>query len=93
MVEIIEVCLCYILIKLLIILSEEKVCDMLKGFVKDLCEGKVDFVELVKEYFEDLGFVLKGGEYDWIDLSIYVFEFKNILFLFDKNEISEFFRM
>lgn len=91
-VETTEVRSRHILIKPSIILSEEKARDMLKGFAKELREGKADFGELAKEYSEDPGSALKGGEYDWTDPSTYVPEFKNTLLSLDKNEISEPFR-
>jgi peptidyl-prolyl cis-trans isomerase SurA len=82
----------HILIKPSIILSEEKARSMLAGFAKDLRAGNADFAELAKEYSEDPGSALKGGEYDWTDPTTYVPAFKDTLLSLDKNQISEPFR-
>jgi len=91
-VETTEVRSRHILIKPSIILSEEKARNMLNGFAKDLRAGKADFAELAKEYSEDPGSALKGGEYDWTDPTTYVPQFRDTLLSLDKNEISDPFR-
>lgn len=73
-----EVNFCYIFVKLLIIFSEDKVKVMLNCFKEEVKNGEVDFVELVKEYLEDFGLVFCGGEFGWLDLNNYVFEFKDV---------------
>ncbi|KZN64524.1 peptidyl-prolyl cis-trans isomerase [Pseudoalteromonas luteoviolacea CPMOR-1] len=92
LVETVEVRSRHILLKPSIILSEEKARDMLAGFVQDLRAGKADFAELAKEYSEDPGSALKGGEYDWTDPSTYVPAFRETLMGLEQNEISEPFR-
>ncbi|ASM55250.1 MULTISPECIES: peptidylprolyl isomerase SurA [Pseudoalteromonas] len=82
----------HILIKPSIILSEEKARSMLAGFVKDLRADKADFAKLAKEYSEDPGSALKGGEYDWADPTSYVPAFRDTLLSLKQNEISEPFR-
>ncbi|KPH62722.1 peptidylprolyl isomerase [Pseudoalteromonas porphyrae] len=91
-VETTEVRSRHILINPSIILSEEKARNMLNGFAKDLRAGKADFGELAKEYSEDPGSALKGGEYDWTDPTTYVPAFRDTLLSLDKNEISDPFR-
>ncbi len=91
-VETVEVRSRHILIKPSIILSEDKAREMLAGFAKDLREGKADFAELAKEYSEDPGSALKGGEYDWTDPNTYVPAFRDNLLALQKDEISEPFR-
>ena len=91
-VETTEVRSRHILIKPSIILSEEKARSMLSGFVKDLRTGEADFGELAKEYSEDPGSALKGGEYDWTDPTTYVPAFRDTLLSLEKNQISEPFR-
>ncbi|ALO41503.1 peptidylprolyl isomerase SurA [Pseudoalteromonas phenolica] len=91
-VETTEVRSRHILIKPSIILSEEKARSMLAGFVKDLRAGDAEFADLAKEYSEDPGSALKGGEYDWTDPTTYVPAFRDTLLSLDKNEISEPFR-
>ncbi|MDB2356354.1 peptidylprolyl isomerase SurA [Pseudoalteromonas sp. 3D05] len=91
-VETTEVRSRHILIKPSIILSEEKARSMLNGFAKELREGTADFGELAKEYSEDPGSALKGGEYDWTDPTTYVPAFRDTLLSLDQNEISDPFR-
>ncbi|ATC93667.1 peptidylprolyl isomerase SurA [Pseudoalteromonas tunicata] len=91
-VETVEVRSRHILIQPSIILSEEKARSMLAGFVKDLKEGKADFATLAKEYSEDQGSALKGGEYDWTDPSTYVPAFRDTLLSLEKDQLSEPFR-
>lgn len=91
-VETTEVRSRHILIKPSIILSEEKARNMLNGFAKELRAGTADFGELAKEYSEDPGSALKGGEYDWTDPTTYVPAFRDTLLSLDKNEISDPFR-
>jgi len=91
-VETVEMRSRHILLKPSIILSEEKARSMLEGFVKDLRAGDADFAELAKEYSEDPGSALKGGEYDWTDPTTYVPAFRDTLMSLEKGEISEPFR-
>lgn len=91
-VETVEVRSRHILLKPSIILSEDKARSMLEGFVKDLRAGTADFAELAKEYSEDPGSALKGGEYDWTDPTTYVPTFRDTLMSLEKDEISEPFR-
>jgi peptidyl-prolyl cis-trans isomerase SurA len=91
-VETTEVRSRHILIEPSIILSEEKARNMLAGFAKDLRAGKADFGELAKEYSEDPGSALKGGEYDWTDPTTYVPAFRDTLLSLKQDEISEPFR-
>ncbi|MBH0025381.1 peptidylprolyl isomerase SurA [Pseudoalteromonas sp. SWN29] len=91
-VETTEVRSRHILIKPSIILSEEKARSMLAGFAKELRAGTADFGELAKEYSEDPGSALKGGEYDWTDPTTYVPAFKDTLLSLKQDEISEPFR-
>jgi peptidyl-prolyl cis-trans isomerase SurA len=82
----------HILIEPSIILSEEKARNMLAGFAKDLRAGTADFAELAKEYSQDPGSALKGGEYDWTDPTTYVPAFKDTLLSLNQDEISAPFR-
>ncbi|WP_024611155.1 peptidylprolyl isomerase SurA [Pseudoalteromonas sp. TB64] len=91
-VETTEVRSRHILIKPSIILSEEKARSMLASFAKRLRDGTADFGELAKEYSEDPGSALKGGEYDWTDPTTYVPAFKDTLLSLKQDEISEPFR-
>ena len=60
--------------------------------LKQQIEQGADFAELAKEYSQDPGSALKGGQYDWTDPTTYVPAFRDTLLSLDKNEISEPFR-
>lgn len=87
-VEIEEVNARHILIKPSIILSDAKAQEMLLKFRADVLEGNADFAELAKEYSEDPGSALRGGELGWNDPSIYVPEFKEAMASLEKDDFS-----
>lgn len=62
-------------------------------FVKEVkvkLDGGVDFVEIVKKYFEDIGFVEKGGLYEDIFVVSWVDVFKEVVKILLLNKISDF---
>ena len=79
----------HILITPSIILSDEKAKSMLLEFRQQLIDGEADFAELAKEYSEDPGSALKGGELGWADPTIYAPEFRDTLAQLEPNEYSE----
>lgn len=79
----------HILIKPSIILSEDKAKQMLVDFKKQLQSGEADFAALAKEYSEDPGSALRGGELGWADPSNYVPAFKNALADLKPGEYSD----
>ena len=79
----------HILIKPSIILSDAKAKEMLTQFKADIIEGEAEFEVLAKEYSEDPGSALRGGELGWNDPNIYVPEFKESLATLEKDEFSE----
>jgi len=87
-VEVEEVNARHILISPSIILSDSKAEQMLTEFRAKLIEGDADFAALAKEYSEDPGSALRGGELGWNDPSIYVPEFKESLASLSKDEYS-----
>jgi len=87
-VEIEEVNARHILIKPSIILSDAKAQEMLLKFRADVLEGNAEFAELAKEYSEDPGSALRGGELGWNDPSIYVPEFKEAMASLEKDDFS-----
>lgn len=90
--EIQEVKSRHILIKPSIILSEDRARSMLVEFAAKLRAGEADFAELAKEYSEDPGSKLNGGDLGWSDPSVFVPAFKDTLNRLQQNEISEPFR-
>ncbi len=88
-VEVKEVNARHILISPSIIVSNEKAKNMLTQFLEDIKSGDADFAELAKEYSEDPGSAIKGGELGWSDPSRYVPEFKNTLAELEPGEYSQ----
>ncbi|MBT1451055.1 peptidylprolyl isomerase SurA [Glaciecola sp. XM2] len=78
----------HILIKPSIILSDNKAEQMLMEFRAELLEGEADFEALAKEYSEDPGSALRGGELGWNDPNVYVPAFKEALAQLDKDQYS-----
>lgn len=87
-VEVEEVNARHILVAPSIILSDKKAEQMLLEFREKLIAGEADFAELAKEYSEDPGSALKGGELGWADPNMYVPEFKDSLAKLEKDEYS-----
>lgn len=79
----------HILVKPSIILSEDKAKAMLAGFKEDLKAGEADFEELAKEYSEDPGSALRGGDLGWSNPDNYVPAFKDALAQLEPGEFSE----
>ncbi len=90
--EIHEVKSRHILIKPTIILSEERARSMLTDFVTRLRAGTADFAELAREYSDDPGSKLNGGDLGWSEPDIFVPAFRDTLNRLNKDEISEPFR-
>lgn len=88
-VEVEEVNARHILIPPSIILSDAKAESMLSEFREQLIAGEADFAELAKEYSEDPGSALRGGELGWNDPSVYVPEFKEALATLENDEYSQ----
>lgn len=87
-VEVEEVNARHILISPSIILSDSKAESMLIEFRQQLIDGEAEFATLAKEYSEDPGSALRGGELGWTDPSAFVPEFKDALATLDKDEYS-----
>ncbi|WP_420935030.1 peptidylprolyl isomerase SurA [Alteromonas sp. A081] len=79
----------HILVKPSIILSEDKAKAMLAGFKEDVIAGEAEFEELAKEYSEDPGSALRGGELGWSNPDNYVPAFKDALANLEPGEFSE----
>ncbi len=74
------------------ILSEERAQKMLKNFLTQIRSGEASFADLAKQYSEDPGSAVKGGELGWADPKIYVPAFSQALNELEIDEISEPFR-
>jgi peptidyl-prolyl cis-trans isomerase SurA len=79
----------HILVKPSIILSEDKAKAMLAGFKEDVIAGEAKFEELAKEYSEDPGSALRGGDLGWSNPDNYVPAFKDALASLEPGEFSE----
>lgn len=90
--EIKEVKSRHILLKPSIILSEERARSMLADFVTRVRDGSADFADLAREYSEDPGSKLNGGDLGWSEPEIFVPAFRDTLNRLNINEISEPFR-
>ncbi len=90
--ELSEVNARHILIKPSIIVSEDRAKTMLADMVKKLRAGEADFAELAKQYSEDPGSKLNGGNLGWNEADVYVPAFRDTLNRLALDEISEPFR-
>ena len=81
----------HILIKPNQIRDEATVVSQLTELRERIKAGE-DFALLTKEFSEDPGSALKGGEYDWTDPSTYVPAFRDTLLSLEKDQLSEPFR-
>lgn len=79
----------HILIKSNIILSDAKAQSLLKDLRQQILDGKKTFAELAKEYSQDTGSAVKGGELGWADPSMYVPEFRDLAKSLPIGEISQ----
>ncbi|MFT6926068.1 MAG: peptidyl-prolyl cis-trans isomerase SurA [Psychromonas sp.] len=82
----------HILIKSNIILSDDKAQKLLAGYRQDIISGKKSFAALAREYSQDPGSAVKGGQLGWADPSMYVPEFKQLALSLPVGEISQPFR-
>lgn len=82
----------HILIKPNVILSDEKAKTLLTSLRKDIVDGKRNFTEVAKEYSQDPGSAVKGGDLGWADPKVYVPEFRDAALSQSIGEISQPFR-
>lgn len=79
----------HILIKSNIILSDKKVEELLTTLRQQILDGTKTFDELAKEFSQDSGSAVKGGELGWADPNMYVPEFRDISLSQPIGEISQ----
>ncbi|MCB5228341.1 peptidylprolyl isomerase SurA [Alishewanella sp. 16-MA] len=90
--ELTEVNSRHILIKPSIIVSEERARTMLLDMATKLRAGDADFAELAKQFSEDPGSKLNGGNLGWSETDVYVPAFRDTLNRLQPDELSEPFR-
>ncbi|WP_220719076.1 peptidylprolyl isomerase SurA [Agarivorans litoreus] len=91
-IETLEVNARHILIKPSIILSDRKAKSLLSEFRQQLILGEVTFEELARQYSEDPGSAVRGGELGWSDPSVFVPAFRDTANRLEIGELSQPFR-
>ncbi|WP_432455953.1 MULTISPECIES: peptidylprolyl isomerase SurA [unclassified Agarivorans] len=91
-VETLEVNARHILIKPSIILSDKKAQSLLAKLRQQLVSGEASFAELAKQYSEDPGSAVRGGELGWSDPNVFVPAFRDTVNHLAVGEISQPFR-
>lgn len=79
----------HILIQPNIILSDDKAKKLLQEYRQEILDGKATFSDLAREYSQDPGSAVRGGELGWADPSMYVPEFQRVAMELPIGEISE----
>jgi peptidyl-prolyl cis-trans isomerase SurA len=79
----------HILIKPSIILSDEQAKGLLDKIRKDVLAGTQTFDALAKQYSQDPGSAVKGGELGWADPNVYVPEFRDVVQSQSIGQISQ----
>ena len=90
--ELTEVNSRHILVKPSIIVSEERARTMLTDMAAKLRANEADFAELAKQFSEDPGSKLNGGNLGWSETDVYVPAFRDTLNRLQPDELSEPFR-
>ncbi len=75
----------HVLVKSSAIRSEKEAGELLLGLREDIVNGKRDFAEVAKEYSEDFGSALKGGDIGWTNPGELVPEFHQVM---DNSELN-----
>ncbi|WP_354625043.1 peptidylprolyl isomerase SurA [Psychromonas sp. MME2] len=79
----------HILIKSNIILSDEKAKELLTQYRQEIIDGKASFAQLAREYSQDPGSAIKGGDLGWSNPSMYVPEFRDLALSLPIDKISQ----
>ncbi|MEL0658315.1 peptidylprolyl isomerase SurA [Psychromonas arctica] len=79
----------HILVKPTIIMSDEKAKGLLEKLRQEIVDGTKTFDELAKQYSQDPGSAVKGGELGWADPNMYVPEFRDLAKSQPIGEISQ----
>lgn len=79
----------HILLKSSPIMNDDQAYAKLQQISADIRSGKISFADAAKEYSEDPGSALRGGELGWSMPDIYDPAFRDALMRLNKNEISQ----
>jgi peptidyl-prolyl cis-trans isomerase SurA len=79
----------HILVKPTIIMSDEKAKQLLEKLRQEIVDGTKTFDELARQYSQDTGSAVKGGELGWADPNMYVPEFRDLAQSQPIGEISQ----
>jgi len=79
----------HILMKTSAVLTDAKAQAKLVQIRQDLIAGKVKFEDMAKEYSEDIGSKLSGGDLGWSEPGIYVAQFGKVVRELPVNQLSE----
>lgn len=88
-VEATEVKARHILIKPSIIMSDAKARDLLSQIRSDILSGKGSFAKYARQYSQDTGSAVKGGELGWTDPSSFVPAFRKMVETLPIGQISQ----
>lgn len=88
-VEATEVKVRHILIKPSIIMSDAKAREQLSQIRKDILSGKGSFAQYARQYSQDTGSAVKGGELGWTDPSSFVPAFRKMVETLPIDQISQ----
>lgn len=91
-VEAMEVRARHILIKPSVIMSEDKAKSMLEGFARSIRSGEASMEQLAKQFSEDPGSAIQGGDLGWAAPEMYVSSFRDTVTNLEPGELSEPFR-
>ncbi|WP_026972233.1 peptidylprolyl isomerase [Aliagarivorans marinus] len=87
-VETLEVNARHILVKPSIILSDAKAVELLTNLRQQVLNGEAAFADLARQFSEDPGSAVRGGELGWSDPRAYVPEFQKAAIEQTEGEIS-----
>lgn len=87
-VETLEVNARHILVKPSIILSDAKAVELLTNLRQQILDGEAAFADLARQFSEDPGSAVRGGELGWSDPRAYVPEFQKASIEQPEGEIS-----
>lgn len=79
----------HILIKPSAILSEQKALEKIQDLRRQIIDGEKEFGDLAKDFSEDIGSKMSGGDLGWTQPDTFVPEFANAVRTLDIGKLSE----